>query len=98
MLKARLARPFAERRRAHGSRRSRAARQATEAARQRQPAEPLARSISLPASDRDLDVQRVRTAGGPLDRAYYTCSCGYLFTAEVSTSVSCPHCGATQAW
>jgi len=98
MLKARLARPFTERRRAHGPRRSRAARQAAEAVRQRQAAEPLAHPESVPRLDRDLDVQRVRTAGGPRDRACYTCSCGYLFTADVSTSVSCPHCGAPQAW
>jgi len=33
-----------------------------------------------------------------LDRAYYSCSCGYAFDAQVSTSVSCPHCGDQQAW
>ena len=32
------------------------------------------------------------------DRALYTCSCGYVFSQDVSTSVSCPHCGGTQAW
>jgi hypothetical protein len=47
---------------------------------------------------RDAAVQRVREAGGPLDRASYSCACGYLFSANVSTSVSCPHCGADQAW
>ena len=47
---------------------------------------------------RDVDVQRVREAGGPVDRASYSCACGYLFSASVSTSVSCPHCGADQAW
>jgi hypothetical protein len=41
---------------------------------------------------------RVREAGGPEDRACYTCSCGLVFQAEVSTSVSCPHCGTGQAW
>ncbi|HTU78846.1 MAG TPA: hypothetical protein VMF09_08825 [Solirubrobacteraceae bacterium] len=46
----------------------------------------------------DPDVQRVREAGGPLDRASYACACGYLFDASVSTSVVCPHCGADQAW
>jgi hypothetical protein len=54
-------------------------------------AEPLHR-------ERDLAVARVREAGGPVDRASYSCSCGYLFSASVSTSVSCPHCGADQAW
>jgi rubrerythrin len=42
--------------------------------------------------------QRARESGGPEDRAFYTCSCGYAFDADVSTSVACPHCGATQAW
>ena len=57
-------------------------------------------------------VQRVATAlrsllrfwhlqgltGGPLDRASYACHCGYVFTAPVSTTVACPHCGAGQPW
>jgi uncharacterized protein (DUF983 family) len=46
----------------------------------------------------DPAVQRVRDAGGPIDRASYTCGCGYLFSASVSTSVICPHCGSDQAW
>lgn len=46
----------------------------------------------------DIAAQRVRAAGGPTDLAYYSCQCGYLFTAAVSTSVGCPHCGTTQAW
>lgn len=41
---------------------------------------------------------RVREAGGPEDRAHYTCSCGLVFEASVSTSVACPHCGTGQAW
>lgn len=32
------------------------------------------------------------------DRALYACVCGYAFTASVSTTVGCPHCGSTQAW
>jgi hypothetical protein len=46
----------------------------------------------------DPAAQRVREAGGPVDHASYVCSCGYLFSASVSTSVSCPHCGSGQAW
>ena len=46
----------------------------------------------------DPAVQRVRHAGGPIDRASYTCDCGYVFLASVSTTVACPHCNATQAW
>jgi hypothetical protein len=32
------------------------------------------------------------------DRAMYSCMCGFVFDAPVSTSVHCPHCGDTQAW
>jgi hypothetical protein len=46
----------------------------------------------------DPDVRRVREAGGPIDRASYACGCGYLFSASVSTTVACPHCGSDQAW
>ena len=47
---------------------------------------------------RDIAVERVRAAGGPLDEASYTCQCGYLFAAPVTTTVACPHCGTSQAW
>jgi hypothetical protein len=46
----------------------------------------------------DLLAERVRQAGGPIDTALYTCCCGYLFSAAVSTTVACPHCGTDQAW
>jgi hypothetical protein len=46
----------------------------------------------------DSSVERARDAGGPLDRASYSCQCGYVFVAPVSTSVSCPNCKAGQAW
>ena len=42
--------------------------------------------------------RRMRDAGGPDDRACYTCGCGFAFVAPVSTSVRCPHCDAAQAW
>ena len=42
--------------------------------------------------------KRRREAGAPQDEAVYSCSCGYVFEAQVSTSVGCPHCGGTQAW
>ncbi|MGH2903413.1 MAG: hypothetical protein ACRDK7_07520 [Solirubrobacteraceae bacterium] len=58
--------------------------------------EPAARPHALEA--RDIAVERVRAAGGPLDEASYTCRCGYLFAAPVTTTVSCPHCGTSQAW
>ena len=28
----------------------------------------------------------------------YSCECGFVFEAQVSTSVDCPHCGNPQAW
>ena len=33
-----------------------------------------------------------------LDVATYQCECGFVFEAEVLTTVSCPHCGNAQAW
>jgi hypothetical protein len=46
----------------------------------------------------DHAVARAREAGGPVDHASYSCECGYLFVAPVSTTVLCPHCGTGQAW
>lgn len=43
-------------------------------------------------------VQLARRAGGPQDRAFYTCDCGFAWTGNVSTTVGCPHCGTEQAW
>jgi hypothetical protein len=59
-----------------------------------------AREAIAPVVNRPSDpaAQRVREAGGPLDRASYTCVCGYVFLAPVSTTVACPHCHAAQAW
>jgi hypothetical protein len=63
------------------------------------PPSPLEQHIArMPAPMLDLDVQRVQQAGGPIDHAYYGCACGYLFSADVSTTVTCPHCGAGQVW
>lgn len=42
--------------------------------------------------------RRMRDAGGPNDRACYACECGYVFQADVSTSVDCPNCHTAQAW
>jgi hypothetical protein len=41
---------------------------------------------------------RHREGAVPEDLASYSCTCGYVFEARVSTSVHCPHCGDTQAW
>lgn len=62
------------------------------------PAPPVAESPSEPGEDDLFDERRLRASGGPNDRAQYTCGCGYVWEADVSASVSCPHCGASQAW
>ncbi|MGH2891082.1 MAG: hypothetical protein ACRDNJ_15800 [Solirubrobacteraceae bacterium] len=41
---------------------------------------------------------RRREAGTCEDEAVYSCECGFVFQAPVSTSVDCPHCGSSQAW
>ncbi len=46
----------------------------------------------------DSTARRDRAAGGPVDMASYNCSCGLVFSASVSTTVACPHCGTEQAW
>ncbi len=53
---------------------------------------------SSPPTTTDAALTRGRDAGGPIDEACYPCSCGYFFIAPVSANVTCPHCGATQAW
>ncbi len=50
----------------------------------------------LPA--RDQPARAVDNASQSLDLASYSCECGYVFEAQVSTTVDCPHCGAGQAW
>jgi hypothetical protein len=59
-----------------------------------------ARSLHLatPTTGQNATVARVRLAGGPIDNASYTCACGFVFAASVSTTVRCPHCDASQAW
>ena len=42
-----------------------------------------------------VDAQR---CCGSEDTALYACGCGFAFTAEVTTTVGCPHCGTQQAW
>jgi hypothetical protein len=83
----RLPHPDAERRHARRPRRKRAnAARTTEL------------HVVEPDSRHDPAVVRVRNAGGPIDNASYTCACGFVFAASVSTTVRCPHCGAGQAW
>ncbi|WP_205699025.1 hypothetical protein [Conexibacter sp. SYSU D00693] len=51
-----------------------------------------------PSTPELREERRMREAGGPEDKAFYTCSCGFAFEAAVTTSVACPHCGTGQAW
>ena len=62
------------------------------------PAPRRAHLTSVPAPPELKAERRARASGGPEDKAFYTCSCGYAFDADVTTSVTCPHCGAAQAW
>jgi hypothetical protein len=66
--------------------------------RRRQPVERTEPATPPPPEPDLSDERRARESGGPEDRAMYTCMCGYVFEAKVSTSVACPHCGAGQAW
>jgi hypothetical protein len=66
----------------------------------------VARPITLPGrrprSRRRATVapsrERNKRANVSQDAALYSCSCGYVFKAAVTTSVGCPHCGTDQAW
>ena len=61
--------------------------------------EPTAPAAGEGEPEDDLaDERRLRSSGGPNDRAQYTCGCGFVWEADVSASVACPHCGASQAW
>ena len=63
------------------------------------PAQRRPHLVSVPEPAPEVKAsRRARESGGPEDRAFYTCSCGYAFDAHVTTSVACPHCGTTQAW
>ena len=59
---------------------------------------PAAAPVAPPEAVEHPHQRRARRSGGPVDHASYTCGCGYVFDAAVSTSVACPHCGAGQAW
>lgn len=50
------------------------------------------------AAPERVETRAARRGGGPEDRALYSCMCGFAFTATVTTSVGCPHCGTEQAW
>ena len=50
------------------------------------------------AAPESAETRAARRGGGPEDTALYSCMCGFVFKAKVTTSVDCPHCGAEQAW
>ena len=50
------------------------------------------------ANQGTVAASRRREGGAPQDQAVYSCGCGFVFEAHVSTSVGCPHCGGKQAW
>jgi hypothetical protein len=55
------------------------------------------RASTRPAASA-ITAARLPRADTPQDQALYSCGCGYVFQAPVSTSVGCPHCGDAQAW
>jgi hypothetical protein len=57
---------------------------------------PARAAVTPPATN--LARERNQRANVSEDTATYSCGCGYVFTAPVSTTVGCPHCGADQAW
>jgi hypothetical protein len=61
------------------------------------PVEPAPDPAPQPVEDHPQE-RRARESGGPIDQASYSCGCGLVFEAPVSTSVACPHCGTGQAW
>lgn len=60
----------------------------------RPPSGRVAHVASQPERELGTDPRTLPTE----DRATYNCSCGYVFSHDVSTSVACPHCGDAQAW
>ncbi len=106
-MRASLLHPLRQPRHARRHRRGRGGRAQDARAPEPDVIEPITETSGAPAIElaqahdhgaADPAAQRVREAGGPVDLASYTCSCGYMFSASVSTSVVCPHCGTDQAW
>jgi hypothetical protein len=54
-----------------------------------------ARRAARPSTSSTAAQRRV---GPPEDYATYSCSCGYVFEAPVTTTVGCPHCRTQLAW
>lgn len=56
------------------------------------------RNPAAPSEPPTAEMVRARRTPPSQDRALYSCGCGYVFTARVTTTVDCPHCGTGQAW
>lgn len=56
------------------------------------------RSRKRSKATRQSGEERKQRASITQDAALYTCGCGYIFKAAVTTDVGCPHCGTDQAW
>jgi len=59
---------------------------------------PHRRRVAAPQPAATPARERNKRANLTQDAALYSCGCGYVFTAPVTTSVGCPHCGSAQAW
>ena len=94
MMKPSLLHPLGER----GHARRRRSRRPGEEQALRAPTQPPVAVPDVEPVVVDATIRRAHEAGGPIDNASYACCCGYLFSAAVSTTVSCPHCGTDQAW
>jgi hypothetical protein len=60
-----------------------------------------ARSAEAPPGESSLPTvadAQARDHDPSQDSATYSCSCGFVFDADVNTTVACPHCGLGQAW
>lgn len=98
-MRVRTKRPTDTHRRAPGARPRLLRRDAGSVAPPPAPEPPAPASEPVAQEDDGLaDERRLRESGGPLDRAQYSCSCGFVWWADVTASVACPHCGAGQAW
>jgi rubrerythrin len=65
--------------------------------RARRPAKPRRRGRKA-APERVSPTLDQRRVGAPEDRATYSCSCGFVFEDDVTTTIACPHCGNELAW
>jgi hypothetical protein len=58
----------------------------------------LSQQRTAAANPADPRVEVGAGQADPADTACYSCECGLVFSAVVSTTVKCPNCGTQQAW